>query len=312
MADSTNSFTVKTSYEDVEGLLNTLMMVSTLNLAFAVTLHSGTLSHDDFMAADYRYAKYQFYSKAKNKGIELSEDGLIPVLFGEGGQLSAQIRNRGNVAVFSSVVALLVATFTYLSLSYSNAREETQYFSLWFKRFKWIILLGYVSFFVSIVFFFGVSHLVAKATFPMYNDKAQFYINGSVYENPELYAKSGEPDYRGSNIEGSFGYDMTLESDIVNQATYVIYGVIAVGVVVVDMAVRCNKRTKKRSAVVIVPEITAPSNPEIAALFDLLIKQQKRHKEDIDFLIEQQKRNREEATTLETLLHQLKLKHFID
>ena len=144
---------VQTSYEDVEGLLNTLMLLTTLTLAFAVTLHSGTLSHDDLVQADFRYAKYKFYAKSKNAEKVLGPGGLLPG-YGDTLSLSEQIRTTGYSTVLFSVTALFFGAFPYLSLSYSNTRERSEYLKRWLSVFKYFIMMGYISFFIAIVIFF--------------------------------------------------------------------------------------------------------------------------------------------------------------
>jgi len=53
------------SYADADGLLQTLLLLSTLTLAFAVTLHSGTLGHADFEEADFRWSKHMYYQRLR-------------------------------------------------------------------------------------------------------------------------------------------------------------------------------------------------------------------------------------------------------
>ena len=54
------------------------------------------------------------------------------------------------------------------------------------------------------------------------------------------YGRNGDigPD---GNYQGSYGYDMDAQSDLINIAIIVIYGVAIFIVLVADMVVRCGK-----------------------------------------------------------------------
>lgn len=57
-------------------------------------------------------------------------------------------------AQFASVLlllSLLIAASTYLSLGISSARESQRVFDMWFKIFKYPLIIGYLLFCVGIV-----------------------------------------------------------------------------------------------------------------------------------------------------------------
>lgn len=276
-ASRPRSKTVETSYDDVEGLLNTLMLLATLTLAFAVALHSGTLSHEDLVEADFRYAKYKFFTKSKNADKKLGPGGLLPG-YGDTLSLSEQIRTNGYLTVFFSVGALFIAAFLYLSISYSSAREHHDYLERWFYVFKWFILAGYMTFFIGVIFFFNLNHLVVKATYPMHNDNVRFFLNGSVYETPELYGRSGAIAANG-NYVGGYGYDMDAQADLIRFFMYTTFGLCFVLIFATDALVRCRVCSRlcfccgeKEGTP---PNVIVPASSAVEELLKSVMKQQK-------------------------------------
>ena len=236
------------SYDDADGLLQTLLLLSTLTLAFAVTLHSGTLGHADFEEADFRWSKHMYYQRLSDgRWDQTKMDGdLLPGLEdGFGGLLSVRARTLGYICVSLSVISLFCGASTYLSLTYSNAREDKKYFKSWFKSFRWVILFGYLTFVGAILFFFFLNHIVVKIQYPLYNDDARFFLNGTVYYPPET---TYDPDYTdGPEGNDYYGADMDRSADIANGAIIALVALTFVGIFILDQIVRRELRCAEKN-----------------------------------------------------------------
>ena len=242
------------SYDDADGLLQTLLLLSTLTLAFAVTLHSGTLGHADFEEADFRWSKHMYYQRLSDgRWDQTKMDGdLLPGVLDAGGLLSVRARTLGYICVSLSVVSLFCGASSYLSLTYSNARENQKYFKSWFMSFRWVILIGYLTFVGAILFFFFLNHIVVKIQYPWYNDDARFFLNGTVYYPPETtYDANWSADK--ANTANYYGADMDWSADKANISIIILIVLTFVGIFTLDQIVRrgsCSAVKKKTEAVV--------------------------------------------------------------
>ena len=151
---------VKHSIGDAEGLINSLMLVAALALSFATTLYTGTFSHEDYLAADARHARW---SQASNDIPETSAE------FPTYDILSYRFVREGMWCCSLLIASLCIGVMAHVSLSYSSAREEEAEFELWFKYFRFLILLGYIFLIVGLYVFFGLNHTAVDIAYPRYS-----------------------------------------------------------------------------------------------------------------------------------------------
>ena len=94
-------------YEDVDGMLNTVMMLSALMLSFAVAI-SHNIGHDDILAGDARYVKYTKLREAhKRYGAEDVEAVEVRNIFRERRVDDRQRQRRRLIVVASAPLDIL-------------------------------------------------------------------------------------------------------------------------------------------------------------------------------------------------------------
>jgi hypothetical protein len=167
---------VEHSMADAEGLLNTLMLLAALLLAFAITLLTGTFSHEDLLEADERYLAYQFGKEGLPR-----DHGEIPSAYMI---VSYRFLIWGQITVALLTMALLVGALSYVSLMYSNAREDAGEFEMWFTYFRWVIAIAYLFFIVAVISFFWFNHTAIDMSYPWYTGLARNATTGKFTEDP--------------------------------------------------------------------------------------------------------------------------------
>ena len=102
--------------EDAEGLLNSLLLLTVLMLAFAANQTTAIFSLEDFLEADKREAWSYWNTKGRP---EIIKDGAWG-----GGPVSHAFIIMGYWSILLLVAALVLGVVSYLSLCYSDARES--------------------------------------------------------------------------------------------------------------------------------------------------------------------------------------------
>ena len=158
-------------YEDAQNLLETLLLISALLLAFSVGgLQS--LDHDDMLAADARYLAVMQQAAYTLKGFNVHIEDPERILAGRWVPMDL-LSYRCLTYVLSSVVVqistLSIAVALYVSLSFSNAREDKGHFELWISYCKWIIAGDYVLQVIGIFLLLECNMNMVDLKIPMYN-----------------------------------------------------------------------------------------------------------------------------------------------
>ncbi len=167
------------SYEDAQNLLETVLLISALLLAFAVG-GLQNLSHDDMMKADARMlALFQDPAFLAKRGLPLDEQQRflagrwIPSDF-----VSYECLRRSYDSLGVQLATLTIAIALYVSLSFSSAREDTGHFQMWMYCCKWIIAVDYCLLMVGIFLLFASNQALINMKFPLYS-----YNLSSVFDN---------------------------------------------------------------------------------------------------------------------------------
>jgi hypothetical protein len=172
-------FSQEHSYEDAEKLLESVLLVSALLLAFAVG-GLQNLNHDDMMKADARFlALLQDPAFLAHNYYPLDEQQR----FLEGRWIKSDFVSCECLRQFYECVGVQLATLTmaialYVSLSFSSAREDKGHFQMWMYCGKWIIVLDYCLLIYGIFLLFLSNHVMVNMKFPLYS-----YNLSSVFDN---------------------------------------------------------------------------------------------------------------------------------
>lgn len=240
------------SVEDAEGLLNTLLLLSALMFAFAVTLETGTFTVEDFETADGRYLQFE---NGKSGRERFSPDIGFPTDLTLGGYnlISYRFIKLGSLCLFFLMMSLIIATGCYISLLYSNAREDKNYFQMWFKWFSFPILLGYLFFIVGMFLFFHLNHTAIDIAYPMYPN-----MNISFDQETGLFAS--DPYLAGrQRFEGHAFYAPHQQFAFrVIQAMYPVISLMAVLVLGIHVVVSSKPRVAEPVAATEVPAAKYP------------------------------------------------------
>jgi hypothetical protein len=164
------------SYEDAQNLLESLMLVSALLLAFSVG-GLQNLNHDDVVEADARYLV------AIGVGYKLPDD-----------LLSHRFLNYFLSSVVIQVAALTIAVALYVSLSFSSAREDKGHFALWMSYGKWLIAGDYCLLMAGIFRLFECNMNLVDMKLPMYknNNPSGFFntTTNTMVEGGDLWLQA--------------------------------------------------------------------------------------------------------------------------
>jgi len=164
-------FSQKHSYEDAHKLLESLLLISALLLAFAVG-GLQNLDHDDMVNADARFlALMQDPAFLANNGISLDEQER----FLAGRWLPRDLVSHACLIKFYNCVVVQISTLVialalFVSLSFSSGMEDKMHFEAWMSCCKWIIAGDYVLLLVGIFFLFDSNHALVNMKFPLYNN----------------------------------------------------------------------------------------------------------------------------------------------
>ena len=164
--------TIKNSFEDAESLLNLILLLTAFMMAFTVSMTT-SYSHGDLLAADAMHMQFQ---KAK-QGIAADEERLprpawahVPSYF---------FANRGAWANLCYFTALALGVGCYISLSFSDCREDPDFFQTWFKLHWFAILAAFFCFIAGTFVFFSQLVAAAEITFPRYAK----YANKGLFDH---------------------------------------------------------------------------------------------------------------------------------
>ena len=169
---------MKHNFEDVEALLNNLLLLAALLLAFSISIVT-SYSHDDFVAADTRYmTAILAVQQAENSNWSIPS-------------ITAVFMRYSLQASACFLIALTLGTATSVSLYYSSAKEDASFFNKWLYPFRMIIFVCYGTLLFGIRLFFWQLHSVIDMMFPLYGGATPENPWGSskmaVYDQTTLY-----------------------------------------------------------------------------------------------------------------------------
>jgi hypothetical protein len=164
--------TVAHTVEDAEGLLNSLLLLTVLMLAFAVNQTTAIFSLEDFLEADKREATAYWNYKGRP---EIIKDGA----WGHG-PISHFFIIRGMWSILLLVLALVLGVISYISLCYSDARESPEFLKLWWKVHRWIMAVAWLAFLAGTFFFLQGMHAALDIAAPRYDSFTM--VNGTLSE----------------------------------------------------------------------------------------------------------------------------------
>ena len=73
-----------------------------------------------------------------------------------------------STAITFNLVALSIGISAYISLSYSDCREDPTFFAFWWRVWRFVIFAGYVVFAAGLHAFFSQNHSFVDAVYPHY------------------------------------------------------------------------------------------------------------------------------------------------
>lgn len=181
---------VKTSFEDVEGLLNNLLMLTTFTLGFSISFLAA-FEYGALAEIDVRYYKLQKDLPGQvEKAFPSAPKGRHNIF-----SPSGTILERGMWATTIMSLSLTIALGSYVSMCASDAREDEKFFKKWYSYFKWIIIFGYFLYFVGYILFYFMLSAAAIGLFPRYCDSVKGG-SGSVWLTNESFT--------GPNADGEY------------------------------------------------------------------------------------------------------------
>ncbi len=181
------------SYEDAQNLLENLMLISALLLAFSVGgLQS--LDHDDMLAADARYLAVRqspvvLARDASSLWHQPDPERILAGRWVPGDLLSYRCLTFVLSSVVVQISTLSIAVALYVSLSFSNAREDKGHFELWIFYCKWIIAGDYVLQVIGIFMLFECNMIMVDLKLPMYN---RLNLSGAFDNNTKEMVEGGD------------------------------------------------------------------------------------------------------------------------
>jgi hypothetical protein len=158
--------------EDAEGLLNSLLLLTVLMLAFAVNQTTAIFSLEDFLEADKREAWSYWNTKGRP---EIIKDGA----WGHG-PISHYFIITGYWSILLLVAALVLGVVSYISLCYSDARESPEFLKMWWKVHRWIMAVAWLAFLAGTFYFLLAMHAALDISVPRYTSFT--IVNGTVSE----------------------------------------------------------------------------------------------------------------------------------
>ena len=180
---------VKTSFEDVEGLLNNLLMLTTFTLGFSISFIAA-FEYGALAEIDVRYYNlHKAYPGEVEKAFPSSPKGVHNIFSPSGTMLE-----RGMWSTTIMSISLTIALGSYVSMCASDAREDEKFFKKWYATFKWIIIFGYFLYFVAYILFYLMLSTAAIGLFPRYCDTKKGG-SGSVWLTEKSFQSDGKGDY---------------------------------------------------------------------------------------------------------------------
>ena len=166
--------TVAHTVEDAEGLLNSLLLLTVLMLAFAVNQTTAIFSLEDFLEADKRDA-LSYWNMREIGRPEIIENGP----WGRG-PISHFFIIMGYWSILWLVAALVLGVISYISLCYSDARESPEFLKLWWKVHRWVMAVAWLAFLAGTFCFLLTMHAALDIAVPRY--KSFTMVNGTLSE----------------------------------------------------------------------------------------------------------------------------------
>ena len=171
--------TVAHTVEDAEGLLNSLLLLTVLMLAFAVNQTTAIFSLEDFLEADKRDA-LSYWNMREIGRPEIIENGP----WGRG-PISHYFIIMGYWSILWLVAALVLGVISYISLCYSDARESPEFLKLWWKVHRWVMAVAWLAFLGGTFCFLLAMHAALDIVAPRYTSFT--IVNGTAApDSPEL------------------------------------------------------------------------------------------------------------------------------
>ena len=163
--------TVAHTVEDAEGLLNSLLLLTVLMLAFAVNQTTAVFSLEDYLLADQRDATSWWNQKGQPEIIGFP---------GRSGPISDYFLRMGMYSILGLVVALVLGVISYISLCYSDARESPAFLKLWWSVHRWVMAVAWLAFLAGTFCFLLAMHTALEIAAPRYNSFT--IVNGTFSE----------------------------------------------------------------------------------------------------------------------------------
>ena len=160
------SFSIfRTSFEDIEAVISTLLVVSALLISVIVAIMVG-IQRDDLKEGDLLWIDY-LNMTSKPWVLTIGSDGIWHTTvdpfswdWTNGGFVSHMIAYRSVRCVGLLTATILVLISTYVSLHISNAREHSESLKRWL-IFGWVLIGG--SFAMFLYAFFNSTQVIGNA-----------------------------------------------------------------------------------------------------------------------------------------------------
>ena len=156
---------LRCSFEDIEAVISTLLVLSALIISVIVAIIVG-IQRDDLKEGDMLWINYMNMT-SKPWVLTIDSDGIWHTAvnpfvwdWGYGGFVSHMIADRSIKSVGYLITAIFILTATYLSLHISNAREDTTCLRRWVFFGCWLIAGSFALFLIA---FFQSTTVIGNA-----------------------------------------------------------------------------------------------------------------------------------------------------
>lgn len=157
------------SYGDIESLLNNLILMAALMLAFSVTFVLGAYGHNDFADGDNRYMQMVVVDALSDEP-QLKDGGW---LWTDGGYedilLSTVYFWQGYLCCFYMFLTIITCYTVSFTLSVSSAGENDNFTKIWLLYNVPFVVAGILMFFIGMYNFFWMLQYGVMLFYPRYD-----------------------------------------------------------------------------------------------------------------------------------------------
>lgn len=153
---------IETGFEDLEALVNMLLMLNTFVTSICISFVGSTFNAEDFFEVDKAFGDEGLWYDDNIPGwfeADVPDAVFLP---------SVTFATRGWTASVLLSTSLLMGIGVYLSLVFSNCREDKGFLRVWKRVFYIVLFAAWALFLAGFMFFFSCVAIASYARFPKY------------------------------------------------------------------------------------------------------------------------------------------------